>query len=93
MSMTEDLLIWAEEELEHTKKSGRAAALEHLKWQLEQFPDPASLPVGSVMRQLAERRVARLLRQAEELGYEAPAKAVKKEVGLHLAGKVLGIGL
>jgi len=93
MSTTTDLLIWAEEELEHTKDNSKAAALERLRWQLEQFPDPASLPVGSTMRQLAERRVARLLRQAEALGYETPVKAVKKEVGLHLASKVLGIGL
>ncbi|MCE5388705.1 MAG: hypothetical protein K0041_09030 [Acidithiobacillus sp.] len=93
MSIANDLLIWSEGELENTKDTSKAAALERLRWLLEQSPDPASLPVGSTMRQLAERRVARLLRQAEALGYESPTKDVKKEVGLHLAGKVLGIGL
>ncbi len=92
MSMTTDLLIWSESELEHTHQSSRAAALEHLHWQLEQFPDPAGLPVGSAIRLLAERRVARLLRQAEALGYESPKKAIGKEVGLHIGLKV-GLGL
>ncbi len=93
MSMTDDLLRWSESELEHTHNPGKATALGRLHWQLAQFPDPASLPVGSVQRQLAERRVSRLLQQAEALGYESPKKAISKEIGLHVAGKVLGIGL
>ncbi|MHB8249231.1 MAG: hypothetical protein ACYDCX_10165 [Acidithiobacillus sp.] len=92
MSLAEELLEWAEEELEHGDAAHRervARILAHLR----ELPDPESLPVGSTQRFLAQRRVDRLAERAEALGFETPGKALKKEIGKQIAGRALGIEL
>jgi protoheme ferro-lyase len=92
MSLAEELLEWAEEELEHGSPAHREQVARILA-QLREFPDPESLPVGSTQRFLAQRRVDRLAERAEALGFETPGKALKKEIGKQIAGRALGIDL
>ncbi|WP_312283676.1 hypothetical protein [Candidatus Igneacidithiobacillus taiwanensis] len=92
MSMTEELLEWAEEEQQHGSE-GHRVAVGKILLQLRSLPDPESLPVGTTQRFLAQRRVERLLERAEELGFETPGKALKKELGKQVAGKALGLQL
>ena len=92
MSLAEELLEWAEEELERGDAAHRERVALILA-QLRELPDPESLPVGSTQRFLAQRRVDKLAESAEELGFETPGKALKKEIGKQIAGHVLGIEL
>ena len=92
MSVVDELIDWAEEERQHGEESHRLAVGKILL-QLRGFPDPQSLPVGSTQRFLAQRRVDRLLERAEELGFETPGKALKKEVSKQIAGRALGLPL
>jgi len=92
MSMAEELLEWAEEELEHGNPAHRERVGLILA-QLRELPDPESLPVGSTQRFLAQRRVDKLAERAEALGFETPGKMLKKEIGKQIAGRALGIEL
>ena len=92
MSLAEELIEWAEEEMEHGNPAHRERVASILA-QLHEFADPESLPVGSTQRFLAQRRVDKLVEKAEALGFETPGKMLKKEIGKKLAGQALGINL
>ena len=92
MSLAEELLEWAEEEVERGD-AGHRERVALILSQLRELPDPESLPVGSTQRFLAQRRVDKLAERAEELGFETPGKALKKEIGKQLAGHALGMEL
>ncbi len=93
MSVTEEMVEWAEEALSHEAHAARRAKIAAILTQLREFPDPAGLPVGSTQRFLAQRRVDRLLVRAGALGFEPVSLALKKEVGKQIAGASLGIPL
>lgn len=93
MSVTEEMLEWAEGEVSHAETATRRAMLEAILVQLREFPDPTSLPVGSTQRFLAQRRVDKLLVRAGSLGFEPASLSLKKEMGKQLAGVSLGIPL
>ena len=92
MSLAEELIEWAEEEVEHGNPAHKEQVALILA-QLHEIADPESLPVGSTQRFLAQRRVDKLVEKAEALGFEAPGKMLKKEIGKKLAGQALGINL
>ena len=92
MSLAEELLAWAEEEVERGD-AGHRKRVALILAQLRELPDPESLPVGSTQRFLAQRRVDKLAEKAEGLGFETPGKRLKKEIGKQIAGHALGIEL
>ena len=92
MSLAEELLAWAEEEVERGD-AGHRERVALILSQLRELPDPESLPVGSTQRFLAQRRVDKLAEKAEGLGFETPGKRLKKEIGKQIAGHALGIEL
>ena len=92
MSLAEESIEWAEEEVEHGNPAHRERVASILA-QLHAFADPESLPVGSTQRFLAQRRVDKLVEKAEALGFETSGKMLKKEIGKKLAGQALGINL
>ena len=102
MSLAEELLEWAEEELEHSSPADGTPAdstaahrdqVARILAQLRELPDPETLSVGSTQRFLAQRRMDKLAERAEELGFETPRKMLKKEIGKQIAGHALGIEL
>ena len=92
MSLAEELLEWAEEEVERGD-AGHRERVALILAQLRELPDPESLPVGSTQRFLAQRRVDKLAEKAEGLGFETPGKMLKKEIGKQIVGRALGIEL
>ena len=92
MSLAEELLEWAEEEVGRGD-AGHRERVALILAQLRELPDPESLPVGSTQRFLAQRRVDKLAERAEGLGFETPGKMLKKEIGKQIAGHALGIEL
>ncbi|MGE0047751.1 MAG: hypothetical protein AB7T01_02285 [Acidithiobacillus sp.] len=92
MSVTDEMLEWAEAEQGHGS-AARQAKIAGILAQLHEFPDPDSLPVGSTQRFLAQRRIDKLLQRAGSLGFEPASKALKKELGKQVVGTALGIPL
>ncbi|MHB1659534.1 hypothetical protein [Thiomonas sp.] len=94
MSTAKEIRAWLGDELAHAgpKRRAQLAKLaEHLH-RAEKHQHANALPVGSFQRQIARIHERKMVAEAMHLGFHPPEEEIK-ELGLHLAGRSLGLSL